>query len=696
MKKFVIHVIPNAHLDPVWLWDSREGLNEGVATCRAMVGLLDANPDLTFIRGEAAIYEHVRRTDPATFQRILRLIRAGRWDAVGGSWIQPDTNLLESETLCRHFEVGLRYFREKLGGRVKCGWQADSFGHSAGLPDVFAAGGVENFAFTRPPQEHFALKTPAFWWHGRSGARVLGYRSEFGWYGCERDEVPPRFKRLVELAPKSPLRNIAVFIGLGNHGGGPSQRLVDDVRAWGTAHPEFEVRFAGLHSFFAALRRELAGAGAPKIDEVRGELNFSQRGCYASVARFKHAYRRAEHELLRAERTTALLQGAGLATAPDLTPVWQSALFNSFHDILPGSSIERAMDEQADEVGGIRHAARLATAAAFNQLIPRVRIALPAVGPDHPKAVPFLVWNPHLRPVRTMVEFEAMMDHRPIMSYLNRAAELPVEVRVGGRRVPFQLLPTEHDCFPSLAWRKRILLPLDLPAAGWNVVTAGWVEGAVAPVHPETATGRGHEIRNNFYRVSAQSGAAGVRVWHRGRALFGAEGLQLTTVADNWGSWGSMAEDPAGVRLRKIIGRWRVAKVALVEAGPLRAALAVRLTSRAARVDLILRLTAGEESLAIEARVFTDLEAARIKLVLPGARSVVCEVPAGTAKRTVEGEIPVLRWVKARDGKNGFALASDVLAAWDLEGGALRVTLARATRFARDEALDTTKEWWRP
>ncbi len=37
MKKFVVHIIPNAHLDPVWLWDYREGLNEGVATCRTIL-----------------------------------------------------------------------------------------------------------------------------------------------------------------------------------------------------------------------------------------------------------------------------------------------------------------------------------------------------------------------------------------------------------------------------------------------------------------------------------------------------------------------------------------------------------------------------------------------------------------------------------------------------------------------------------
>ncbi|MBP6506291.1 MAG: glycoside hydrolase family 38 [Opitutaceae bacterium] len=696
MKKFVVHVIPNAHLDPVWLWDAREGLNEGVATCRTILNLMDANPDLTFIRGEAAIYEHIRRTDPPTFARILEKIRTGRWDAVGGSWIQPDTNLLDSETLCRHYDVGLRYFREKLGVQVKCGWQADSFGHTAGLPEVFAAGGIENFAFTRPPIEHFPLKTPAFWWHGRGGARILSYRSPIGWYGCERDEIPRRFDQLIPWSKRTTLRNVAVFIGLGNHGGGPSQGLVNAIRAWAAAHPEFDVRFAGLHSFFASLRRELSATHAPKIDAVHGELNFSMRGCYASVARFKYAYRRAEHELQRAERTTTLLQHAGLAPAPNLDPAWEAVLFNSFHDILPGSSIERAFDEQIDEVGAVRHTARDAAFRALNHLIGRVRITVPAVGADHPKAVPFLLWNPLPRPLRTFVELETMADYRPVSKYQHRAHELPLEVRVGGKRTAFQVLATEHESFGDLAWRKRILLPVTLPAAGWNIATVGWVEGATPPAYTARAVGRGRTIRNEFYQVSARPGSGGIQIQHRGRALFGARGLQLTTLADNWGSWGAMNEEPAGVRLTKSIGRWKITRVAVTESGPLRAALVVRLATAKAQVDLTLRLTAGAEEVAIDARVFTDLKAARIKLVLPGARRVECEVPGERVHRTTAGEIPVLRWLRARSGQKGFALASDVLAAYDLEKGDLRVTLARANRYARAENLDLGKEWWRP
>ena len=82
---FTFHLIPNAHLDPVWLWDWREGASEALVTCRSIVELMDEDKELTFIRGESWVYEHIERTDPATFARIKKLIKQGRWDPVGGT-----------------------------------------------------------------------------------------------------------------------------------------------------------------------------------------------------------------------------------------------------------------------------------------------------------------------------------------------------------------------------------------------------------------------------------------------------------------------------------------------------------------------------------------------------------------------------------------------------------------------------------
>src|SRR5688572_12082654 len=126
---YTFHLIPNAHLDPVWLWDWREGLNEGIITCRTILDLMDENDDLTFIRGEAAIYQHIEQNDPQTFKRIRKYVDKGRWDVVGGTWIQPDTNMPATETLARHFTVGQKYFESRFGKRVRVAWAADSFGH---------------------------------------------------------------------------------------------------------------------------------------------------------------------------------------------------------------------------------------------------------------------------------------------------------------------------------------------------------------------------------------------------------------------------------------------------------------------------------------------------------------------------------------------------------------------------------------
>ncbi len=203
------HLIANSHLDPVWLWDWREGFNEAISTVRTVLDLMDENKSLTYIRGESAIYRYIEETDPATFKRIAEQVAAGRWDVVGGTYIQPDTNLAEAQTLSRQSTEGQRYFESRFGRRVTAAWQADSFGHTAGLPEILASDGIESFAFTRPDKKVLPLSSPAFWWEGPAGSRILAYRPLVGWYGSERDEIPRRMDGLLDAAHKSSLRNVA-------------------------------------------------------------------------------------------------------------------------------------------------------------------------------------------------------------------------------------------------------------------------------------------------------------------------------------------------------------------------------------------------------------------------------------------------------------------------------------------------------
>ena len=695
--RYVFHVLPNAHLDPVWLWDWREGLNEAIVTTRTILDLMDDYPELTFMRGEAALYQHIERTDPSTFARLARQVAAGRWDVVGGTMIQPDTNLPATETFARHLLLGQRYFMQKFGKRVRVAWAADSFGHSAGLPEILAASGIEGFSFSRPDNRLLPLAKTAFWWEAASGARVLAYRIPAGWYGSERDETARRFDLMLDQAAKSDLSNVGVYLGLGNHGGGPTRRHVEDVRKWAEAHPEVKVIFSGLHRLIDALRKEAEGKGAGFLPVHRGEMNFCLRGCYVSMARFKYAFRRAEASLGRAETVDAAIGAKVQRPCARLNEAWETLLFNSFHDILPGSSIERAYTEQLDWLGGAVHAGRRAEFDALNALAARVDTRVAPPPPDHPSAVSLLVFNPHPHAYRGPLELEASLDYRPIFPYKDRPRDLPVEVRGADRQpIAHQLVATEHSSFGNLPWRKRVVVSAILPPMGWSLYQMGWVEGARTPLSPAPVTARSGSIGNGCYRVSASPGGTGIQLFRKGKSVLGLAGLHCVTVADPWGSWGNMQEEPAAMNLSEVLHKWKVTAVETLERGPERAMLWVRLEGGASRLDLSFSLYSRRDAVDVQARLFWNERSARLKMVLPAGEQAEFEVPGGTVRRGPSGEVPGGRWLRVRGKRGTFGFASDALYGFDGTDGALRVSLVRATRYANDVKTEATAEAWRP
>ncbi len=617
MPTHVFHIIPNAHLDPVWLWDWREGHEEAISTCRSVLDLMDEDREVNFSRGEASIYRYIAEHDPATFKRI----REGRWEVVGGTWVQADTNLPAIETFARLYAEGQAEFARLVHRRPTVSWAADSFGHAAGLPEVMVHAGIDGFAFTRPGHDIQPLAKPAFWWESPSGARVLAYRPADGWYCSERHHLTERLNGLLADTAKHGMRDAGVFFGLGDHGGGPTRRHLADLRAWAAAHPEVELRWDGMHGL----------------------------------------------------------------------------LFNTFHDILPGSSIERAYEQQLDWLGGVRHAAAVVQHGALVALARRLDIRVPEVPADHPHAQPLLAWNPLPRPASRLIELEASLDWRPIWAYKDRAAEVPLCLRgPDGRALPFQRIETEHRFLPGVPWRFRVLAPLSIPGLGWSVADLGWVEGAqdVAWSGPVAAAAGEHAIVCGAWRVEAKPGDAGIRITRDGQPFLGGDGLQARLDDDPYGSWGGMDQDPAAfLAPERPREHWRVAQVAVRERGPLRAALWVRLAGARSRIDLELRLEAGRDAVDVAARAFLDERSARLRLVLPtGVDQAEYATPGATLTRGAIGEVPGGRWVRC--GTVGFA--SDALYAFQTARGELLPTVARATRYADDRVLGPAAEPWRP
>ena len=716
MKTF--HVIPNAHIDPVWLWDAAEGLNQAIRTMRSVLDLMDEFPFLTFMRGETVLYSHLEENDPDAFRRVLERIREGRWEVVGGTYLQSDTNLPRFETLAKNYEIGLDYCQTHLGVRPRTAWAADSFGHCAGLPDVLAGAGMVNFAFTRPFPATLPTPKPAFWWRSPGGARILCYRPEVGWYGTCRDEIPKRLDAMLEDAERRDIDNVPIFIGMGDHGGGPSRRHIRDVLAWAKAHPDVRIEWSGLQRFFDALRTEAAAKGGDAFfPEITGELGYTLRGCYTSGARVKFAFRHAEAELIAAETIVQLAGRApssgGMAADPAamLFPAWRDLLFNTFHDILPGSCIERAAAEQLQELGAVRTAARKAKLSALNALSLAADTSVPRPRGDVPAALPFLLFNPHPWDFHGQIELEGCIDDRPEYFAPFGGGQAPLVVRdAAKRRIPFQIVPTEAE-FGNVVWRNRVIVDARIPAHGFAVYTLGWDVGgnvtlptnANAPdcsqiAHPTLrASVARHEIKSSRFAISACVGADGIRILRDGKPWLKGRGLQALLFSDSKGSWGDDAVRQYDESTPPIA--WQVSHVEVTESGPLRSALFVCLSGERSWLELTLRLAEGRDAIDVEARLLWDERAARLKLSLPcGAAVGDYAVPGAVVRRdSAVGEVPAGPWVRAigRDGAAKLGFASDALYGFDIAGGALRPSVVRASGFSCGLGKKAPTELWR-
>jgi len=698
MKK-TFHLIANAHLDPVWLWDWREGLNEGIITSRTILDLMDEIKDLTCIRGEAVVYQHIEKYDPKTFARIKKYVAAGRWDIVGGTYLQPDMNLTGTETMARHFLIAKQYFRSRFNKDVTVAWAADAFGHSAGLPEILVSADIKGFAFSRPTHHQLPIAKPAFWWIGSGGSKVMGYRPMVGYYGSERyDDIGAQLDECLKTSSASDLDNIGVYYGLGNHGGGPTRRLVDEILKWAGKHPEVNVVHSGLHRLFQALYDEVARKGENFLPVYKGELNFCLRGCYASAAKLKFAFRKTEAMLNRAERTDTVIS-ATLAKKPaDLGSAWDALLFNSFHDILPGSSIERAYDDQLDWLGQAVHECRQTELTALNALADHVDTSVPRPAGDHPSAVSFLVWNPHSHEYKGPLELEACLDYRPIMAYTDKVEKLPIELCGPDKKpLPFQVVATEHASFPTLAWRKRVVAQVTLPPLGWSVFTMAWKEGATIPAVSNPVKARTGIIDNGIYRVNAVKGGAGIQVFFKGHPVFGKFGFGAITVNDPWGSWGGDNDEPGSLDLQEIRYNWKIADVRTIECGPERATLWIRMTGGHSHLDLLVSVYRHRPAVDVKARVLWNERSARLKLVMPSVgNKAKFEVPGGIIRRKPCGEAPGGRWVRVKGTNTRFGFASDALYAFNNKDGALQATIVRASRYADNRTMGSREELWRP
>ncbi len=447
MSQKKVHLICNAHLDPVWQWEWEEGVAAAVSTFRTAADLCEEFDGFIFCHNEAVLYQWVEEYEPELIKRIQRLVKEGKWHIMGGWHVQPDCNMPSGESFVRQIMLGKSYFAEKFGVEPRTAINFDPFGHTRGIAQILAKSGYDSYLFCRPGEGDCHLEGDQFVWVGFDGSEVLATRAAH--YNSPLGEARKKTEDEINRTQAWPV--VPVLWGVGDHGGGPSREDLTELKEFISQTKDVDV----FHSTTEAYFDELAKI-KDKLPRHANDINPWAVGCYTSQVRIKQRHRLLENELYSTEKMAAAAAVQGLMKYPaeELRDASRDLAFCEFHDILPGSSVQsvedmslRVLDHGLETISRLKARAFFALASGQKQA--------------NEGEVPFLVYNPHPFPVRTVVECEFQLTDAIWTEQFTAAA-----VYAEGQPIPCQH-EKEASNLP-LDWRKRVAFFAELAPSSMN------------------------------------------------------------------------------------------------------------------------------------------------------------------------------------------------------------------------------------
>lgn len=362
-----MYIFGNSHLDLAWQWPKEETVRKSARTMSTQLALMDEYPEYRFFWCQVPLFEMLRDFYPEVWQRTKERIRDGSIMVEGGMWLEPDTNLPSGESLIRQVMWAKEFFKDELGQDTRLLWLPDTFGFSAALPQIMKGTGLDYFATKKLIDNYndcdpFPLTT--FRWQGLDGSEVLAHI-----YRKCNSPIDPKTLAKRWNVDRIQKDNISAYLfpfGYGDGGGGPTRTMIEFTRRLENLEGNPRTRWSHPRSFFEDLEK-----GSPIDEYYRGELYFQEhRGTYTSQAATKRANRKTEIALRDTELWTAF---AGILTAlpwprDALRGIWRTVLFNHFHDIISGASINRVYKEALAELEKARSESERLTAIALHSL----------------------------------------------------------------------------------------------------------------------------------------------------------------------------------------------------------------------------------------------------------------------------------------------------------------------------------------
>jgi alpha-mannosidase len=698
LRKFTIDAVGNSHIDMAWLWPWTETVEVVRNTFRTALDLMREYPDFHFTMSSARTFSWMEEKYPDLFKEIKERVQEGRWEIVGGMWVEPDLNMPGGESLVRQILTGKRYFQQKFGVDVKIGWNPDSFGYSWQLPQIYKKSGMDYFV-TQKIYWNDTTKFPykLFWWEGPDGSRLLSYiphdyandtepakmATDLGAYAASMYESdPPNGREMMHL------------YGVGDHGGGPTRSMLDTAKRWMSDEVVYpRLRFATARGFFDNLQKSSANL---KIPTWRSEMYFEyHRGVMTTQAETKRRIRNAEELLLNAEKFSAIATLFGPSyPAEKFDGAWKDLLFDDFHDIFPGSGIAVNYLDAKRNLENVNRLGNAILGGSLNEIGSRIN--------TQGLGVPVVIFNSLSWPRKEVTQITAQLP----------ADAGQIEVRDGGGElVPSQLLSVDKETH-----RARLLLHADVPSLGYKTYYVHAPEKLSAPVGAVRSSA--DTLENEMVRVKVDPKTGCIT------SLFDKQ-ANLETLAAADTDAGGPRDSVCGNLLQAFRDKpkqwdawnidadfekehWDLTKadeVALLESGPLRGIIRVKKHFQNSRFVQDIILAAG--SVRVDVRMDADWHEKHVllKATFPvNARSdkASFEIPYGSIERPTtrntpaeqaQFEVPALQWADLSDAHHGLSLLNDCKYGYDAKGNVLRLSLLRSPEWPDPHADEGQHEF---
>lgn len=597
MKK--VHLICNAHIDPIWQWDWQEGVSATLSTFRCAADLSDEF-DYIFCHNEVTVYKYVEEYAPELFARIQKLVKAGKWRIMGGWYLQPDCTMPSGESFVRQILKGKEYFTERFGVFPTTAVNFDPFGHTRGLVQIMRRCGQDSYLFMRPRAQELPLPSNQFIWKGFAGSQVKANRADF--YASALGQAAQSVK---ERAQAQDQDVVCVCWGVGNHGGGPSRKDLADLQA---LMENEEIRY--VHScpeqFFREMRTQVA------FDQ---SLYISNPGCYTSMHKVKKAHIDLENELYMAEKLCAAASMAGLMEYPGekLGIITEDLLNAEFHDTLPGTCIRSGEQNALNLLGhGMLEAERQKTKAFFALTSLQDQAA--------PGEYPILVFNSQPYDVEENIECEFILADQNWDASVHSRITLYDQ---DGNQVEHQQIKEESNL--NLDWRKRIIFKAKLPAMSMSRYSV-FID--FAPVEAKK-TAREFVFDNGRKYVEVDPKTGLLKHYRIDGTEYLSEGFGLVMCRDNPDPWamGAFQQEAVGSDAQPFDleaipdGPFRgLESVEVTENGPVLLQIEAFFRKDNSRARISYKIYKNDDAVDIDVDVFLQDVGRMVKLRLPMAQ----------------------------------------------------------------------------